>query len=653
MTLDTFPPGLIPVGLPLLFKTEASGDSLRIGIRIDSLPHGFTLNDVRMYNREDGVFLVDRQSVIDSVNNIIYVRTGKENRSFVAMLDTLPPVITITGDTASPVSSTEQIMTSVNISDNIANVRWKYLYGSGDEIPVLHEQGDVLTSGENLSLIISDTSEAICPETGLRALLIIDDGRHMDTANVSRSVYQVESGEMNTGVNTWKPVYSTALLNDKTSTKLIRQLKHQQDIEGYNRKFMRLYRWISCKENENKTDKWIEYDEHSKDIQSLFTLEPGRILWVKTREDITLHLDSGRTLSLKDTFSIDLPPGQWTDFSMPFRFGVRLEEILSATGKGAESIHFYRWDHDSATGIYTLEPFYVRGMSDKTDRSIIFDYSKEGGYSLYNSGSETVTLRIPPTLPVAEGTLKKKVYNHHTSWSTKFIARAVGYPPLPAVYFGYAPETDDRSYPLAPCFTTLRLSVLDRTTSRQYGHSISRNGKDGLVRELMISNQTDSTCLIQYHMKPAGAFPESFNAYCYNPETGNSDTSGTVSISSQSSISRLIVIGNAGFQKDFTSRLGASKFSLHPLYPNPSRSIVNIRYTVPLGAQEHIAVAIHDILGRKIWKTETDRLLEEGVHTIIWNGRDEHGGQAGSGIYIVRLTTEDRMHKKIRHFEKR
>jgi hypothetical protein len=95
------------------------------------------------------------------------------------------------------------------------------------------------------------------------------------------------------------------------------------------------------------------------------------------------------------------------------------------------------------------------------------------------------------------------------------------------------------------------------------------------------------------------------------------------------------------------------KFMLASLYPNPSRSVVNIRYTVPLGAQERIRVAVYNMLGKKVWEKKIDGMLCEGLHMITWNGRDLHGTAAGSGMYVVQLTVVDKNNKPTKRFDRR
>lgn len=184
------------------------------------------------------------------------------------------------------------------------------------------------------------------------------------------------------------------------------------------------------------------------------------------------------------------------------------------------------------------------------------------------------------------------------------------------------------------------------------GNYISERAKNGLVKELLIRNSSDSVHSFQYHFEEAGTFPANFTAYCYDASVKKLDTSGTVTIAPNSTMSRWIVIGDATFRQSFISTATVQQFSLCSPYPNPSRSVVNIKYSVPFGAQERIGIAIYNILGKKVWDKHIDGLLVEGVHQVTWNGRDHQGIAAGSGLYIIRLTVENSWGKAIMRLEK-
>jgi len=389
------------------------------------------------------------------------------------------------------------------------------------------------------------------------------------------------------------------------------------------------------------TDKWVEYDLHDNRTRSLFDLEPGRMFWVKTRRNIPLHLDSGSTLSLKDTFSLDLPPQQWTDFGMPYRFGVRIEEILTSSGTNALSVLFYRWKRDSSSNVHSLEPLYVPGIPDKTDRSKAIEYLPRGGYSFYNSSTKSVTLRIPPVLAAMAKQLGKRTASDGSSWSARFSARSGDGAALPAVYFGYAPGIARSAYPVPPSFSTLRLSVFDRNSALRCGNHIDEDAADGLVSELLIDNGADTAQTIHYHFERTGAFPEDYNAFCFDAAAGRIDTNASITVAAKAAASRWIVVGDAPFRERFIASISPLRFSLHAPYPNPARSVVNIRYTVPFGSRERIAIAVYNVMGKRVWEKRIDDLLAEGNHVVVWNGRDTHGSPVGSGLYVIRLSVSD------------
>lgn len=75
--------------------------------------------------------------------------------------------------------------------------------------------------------------------------------------------------------------------------------------------------------------------------------------------------------------------------------------------------------------------------------------------------------------------------------------------------------------------------------------------------------------------------------------------------------------------------------------PNPFNPRTRIRFELAAGDPGEYRVAVHDATGRLV------RVLEEGLHagrgtdrTVGWDGLDGQGRPVGSGVYVVRLTTE-------------
>jgi len=74
--------------------------------------------------------------------------------------------------------------------------------------------------------------------------------------------------------------------------------------------------------------------------------------------------------------------------------------------------------------------------------------------------------------------------------------------------------------------------------------------------------------------------------------------------------------------------------ALYQNHPNPFNPSTTIRYYLrDTGA---VALEIYDINGSLVRRLE-DRRAPRGLHAVEWNGLDDHGNRAGSGVYFCRL----------------
>ncbi len=648
--LDRVPKGMITAGTSFFFRKAPPVLPFHVGIRIHSLPKGRTLREVRIYREHEGMVSVCRETFADSIHSIVSIRVEDLRGGFMALIDTVSPEISVSSDTVSPINASAGLFDTLVITDNIANVLWCYYYGRGDQVPQLRDRGECGGDRAVVTLAIPDSAYAASSESGLRAFLSVSDGITTDTINLSRSVRRSESDLITTESNVWLPICPTGMVLRRSIEPLLERLPHG-DSTIYDQRYMRLYRWVDFRENRDKEDKWVEYDPEDETVRSLFSLEPGRIFWLKTRDNSPFHLDSAFTLSLKDTFSIDLPPEQWTDLGMPYRFGIPLEEMLAATGAHADRLLIFEWKKDGKSGLYYSEPLFVPGMPDHQDRSTVMTCRPKGGYTIFNRHSETVTLRIPPVL----SSMSKhpgKSHPHRTSdWSVRFMVDSGDSAAVSPVYCGYAGGLAKGALPASPSFSGFRIHVIDRKTGKKYGHHIDRDARKGFARELLISNGTRKRRGMRFSCETVGAFPEQFRIYCLDPSTGAVDTGGSLTVGAGSAVSRWLIAGDDTYCRTFLSSAPRA-YALHSVYPNPARSSVMIRYTVPLGAHERLHFTIYNMLGKLIWEKRLGGLLPEGPHLEIWDGRDTRLQTVGSGMYIVRLRVMGESGRKVKQFER-
>jgi hypothetical protein len=78
-------------------------------------------------------------------------------------------------------------------------------------------------------------------------------------------------------------------------------------------------------------------------------------------------------------------------------------------------------------------------------------------------------------------------------------------------------------------------------------------------------------------------------------------------------------------------------FSLSQNYPNPFNPQTSIRYALPQDAQ--VRLVIYNLLGRKV-KTLVDERQSAGHKTVWWDGKDEKGDPAASGVYFYRIDAD-------------
>ncbi|MCK5126900.1 MAG: T9SS type A sorting domain-containing protein [candidate division Zixibacteria bacterium] len=84
-------------------------------------------------------------------------------------------------------------------------------------------------------------------------------------------------------------------------------------------------------------------------------------------------------------------------------------------------------------------------------------------------------------------------------------------------------------------------------------------------------------------------------------------------------------------------------FNLNQNYPNPFNPFTKIEFT--LDQQSSVSVEIFNIVGQKM-KALIDDILPAGNHSIVWDGTDGSGDAVASGIYLYRLTSNNKTSTK-------
>ena len=79
------------------------------------------------------------------------------------------------------------------------------------------------------------------------------------------------------------------------------------------------------------------------------------------------------------------------------------------------------------------------------------------------------------------------------------------------------------------------------------------------------------------------------------------------------------------------------RFDLGQNYPNPFNPNTTLEFSLPRAMEARLEIL--DARGRRV-RLLFDRHWDFGRHEISWNGLDDGGKVAASGVYYYRLSTE-------------
>jgi len=89
------------------------------------------------------------------------------------------------------------------------------------------------------------------------------------------------------------------------------------------------------------------------------------------------------------------------------------------------------------------------------------------------------------------------------------------------------------------------------------------------------------------------------------------------------------------FSAELKIELPPRPLTLYQNFPNPFNPATSIAFFLP--RDETVSIVIFDVGGRMV-RTLLQEKRSAGKHTVVWNGGNEAGSPAASGVYYCRLT---------------
>ncbi len=637
-------PGFIQTSQGYAFRQGNIPANTVIGVSISfrSIPSPYTAYDQKIYqyNIYTGNWRLMATSVkIDISKHSIEALCHDPRMPFVAMIDTLAPIVRRLSTAKEFYTIHQQIVDTCTISDNIENLQIRLIGGTGNgEMSDL--SGYITPLDEESHYRVSLPPYVADECAGLRSFLIGDDGRMSTKINLSEKIRRNEKNCDDTiaAAMDWTPLFVTAQ-PEKPSVADAILSGHE-----YDKKNERIILWRqSGNDGENK---WLDY---SSDSDSLFLLLPGRLFWIKSRSTRAIKYGIAIVPVLADTFTIELNPGGWTDFSIPYQFDSYLGDILNATRKKSgsltDSIGIYKWEKNGLS--YITHPVFLSGIDSLSDSTRILPGGKP--YSAYNPFSSTLSLRIP-----SEGTLLSPL-NHlfksirrkaakNGSWSVRIGITMNDTLRFAPIYFASTPASGiPRWYPISPSFSPLTVGIKNRINNMVYGNTASGDlSKGGCMFEIYCYNTGSSTSTLNMRIEHSDGLPDDMTSCLLSTNGANEGRSDAIHLPlfPHRPVTCYLLIGNMQYIME-TSRQLLSRLSLRIVSFGGN---LRLLFTIPYDTRS-IEFMVYDLNGREVWN------LKQNTTNISANSAILIKKPLSAGFYLIELKAtigEERVSRMIR-----
>ncbi|MFQ5770317.1 MAG: ASPIC/UnbV domain-containing protein, partial [bacterium] len=361
------------------------------------------------------------------------------------------------------------------------------------------------------------------------------------------------------------------------------------------------------------------YAEHP-DMNAEFT--PATAFWLITRDGKLFDLDNGQSVISGQPFTINLQPG-WNQIANPFAFPVA-------------------WDSTSATGrLDTLA--YFDGTEYQFNITVLQPWE---GYFVYNLETVPVTLTIPSIESQAapQPIASKSNLDNKDKYLLQLAAVIQGTKLKDTQNFlGFMDHVSEGRDALdflepPPIGKYVRLSIIEG--NKKYAGNFKPLNERGQEWQLEIASSLPNQ-QVQISFLETGQLPEGFHRYFLDKDFHSlipvNDNLFTIQLDKQFPFRRLlIIIGTKEYAEQNTDGIPLIPldFSLEQNYPNPFNPETTIRYQI--SNPGWVVLEIYNVLGQKV-RTLVKEEQDAGSFSVKWNGLDDKGFMASSGVYVYRL----------------
>jgi len=390
----------------------------------------------------------------------------------------------------------------------------------------------------------------------------------------------------------------------------------------------------------------IGEDQRKIEFPNTAEMSPGKGFWLIVKDaGKRISTGAGKSNLTSKPFAVALHP-KWNLIGNPFNFAIPLSNLnLKSTGQ-PPVLRSYTgsWNNPATENIIEIQPFQ--------------------GYAIFNSLASIDTLFVDPDLSSSTNAFRSSAFTHHqmqnnkplkgqlqTSWFIRILAQcqqARDIDNIAAVSANASNTHDELDRPEPPMIGEY-VSVyfphpewaapVGKIASENYCTDIRPWTSDGGLWTFEV--KTNIRDVVQLSFDGLDSVPPEFEIWLMDDvlkisQNLREQRQFAVAVAGHGKRLKL-VIGKRDFIDKQIATVSAipSNFELSQNFPNPFNPVTTIRYGLP--REERVTLKVYNLFGQEVATLINNELKNAGYHAAIWDGRNNSGKAAVSGVYFVRL----------------
>lgn len=483
----------------------------------------------------------------------------------------------------------------------------------------VREGGDTtFTTGMELNNIVDNLYSTLINEDQVttRGLEYFVEVSHGDTLSyfpsegkIKPAAVSVKISKLEFPTKTQQNLYQMTSIPANTNNQTLRQL-FQDNLGVYDNTKYRIFDY------DQATGKHIEQSSLTS------TLPPGKALWLITKEPKTLDINNASSILTNEPFSIELLKG-WNMIAVPYNFTVAWNSVDTSGINKVKGKTLYYYDGRQWLFSDNWEPYR--------------------GYAVEAIAKTTLT--IPPI--ASSGLTKKQTAFWETrndEWFIQIKAERGEYKDnfnFAGIKNGASADwdiTDIGEPPQIGNYISVFFDHRDwETWAGRYAGDFRNPTSDGYNYDFAIVSNFDGQTKINFELHN---LPDNIHWAIISPVSRVKYPQGKI-ITPLRNASYRLVIGSISYFENETINFRdiPRQFKLSQNYPNPFNPDTKIIFELPI--DNTISVEIYNVIGQKVRTLKKNEDTPSGYYTVNWDARNDSNTQVPSGIYLLRLSSNN------------